>query len=165
MFQVNDIVVYGVFGICKICAVEKHRFSGESREYYVLRSVYDDKNTFYIPVQNEEVVKKLRRLCTKEEIDCVLSHINDERPAWIENESQRREAFHEIIRRGNKCEIIVLIRMLLQHRRKVVSAKKKPHSSDEDLLHTAEKMLYEEFAYVLGVKKEDVAAYIKKRIL
>ena len=55
MYNVNDAVVYSSYGVCVISAIEERDFSGESVEYYVLRPVSDNKNTFYVPTSNEDL--------------------------------------------------------------------------------------------------------------
>ena len=43
MYKINDIVMYGTFGICKITAIEKRDLTGEEREYYILRQKNSEK--------------------------------------------------------------------------------------------------------------------------
>ena len=40
MFQINDTVVYGAQGVCRIEEISKREMAGKAMEYYVLKPVY-----------------------------------------------------------------------------------------------------------------------------
>ena len=61
-YQVGDRVVYGIHGVCLIVNVEEQRFGGEVTKYYVLQPVYDDKGKVFVPVGNERLERKMRRI-------------------------------------------------------------------------------------------------------
>ena len=50
------------------------------------------------------------------------------------------------------------------HRKKLSANKKKLRNTDESLFELAENMIFEEFAYVLGIDREDVGKYIQEHI-
>ena len=39
MFQINDTVVYGAQGVCRIEEISKREMAGKAMEYYVLKPV------------------------------------------------------------------------------------------------------------------------------
>ena len=162
MFSVNDVVMYGSNGICRISSIEKRNLTGKTIEYIILSPVYNDNNTFYIPADNDKALKKIQRICTKEEVDDMIRHIRDEYAEWIENENIRSEEYGKIIKSGDRQEIIKLINTLYLHRKKLSANKKRLRNSDESLLEIAENMIFEEFAYVLGIEREDVGKYIQE---
>lgn len=164
MFSVNDVVMYGSNGICRISSIEKRNLTGKTIEYIILSPVYNDNNTFYIPADNDEALKKLQRICTKEEVDDLIRHIKDENTEWIENDNTRKEEYSRIIKSGNRREIIKLINTMYLHRKKLSANKKKLRNTDESLFEIAENMIFEEFAYVLGIDREDVGKYIQEHI-
>ena len=67
-YQVGDRVVYGIHGVCLVADVEEQRTAGEVTRYYVLQPVYDDKGKVFVPVGNERLERKMRRILSKEEI-------------------------------------------------------------------------------------------------
>ena len=161
MFGINDVVMYGSNGICKISAIEKRNFKGKEIEYFILNPIYNDNNTFYVPANNENALKSIRPVCSKEEADNLILHIRDNKIEWIENETVRKEEYKKIIKSGNREEIIKLINTLYLHRKELSENNKKFRSTDENLLNIAEGMIFEEFAYVLGIGREEVGNYIK----
>ena len=164
MYSIGDVVMYGTFGICKIASIEKRDFMGVENDYYILHHVYNEKNTFYVPVNNEQAVSRLHKVCSKADVDELIGHMNAEAPIWIDNEIKRKEEYSRIIKDGDKKEIIRLIKALYLHRKELYSEKKKLRSSDENYLALAENMLFEEFAYALDIDRSEVVDYIEKHI-
>ena len=164
MYNVGDFVMYGTFGICKIDSIEKRDLTGVEQEYYILKHTNSDKNIFYVPTDNATAVSKMRPICSKAEVDSLISHMNTEKPIWIENDVKRKEEYSRIIRDGNKQEIIRLIKTLYLRREEVAKSGKKLRSSDENYLKLAENMLFDEFAYALGIERDEVVDYIEQHI-
>ena len=164
MYYIGDTVMYGTFGICKIDSIEKRNLTGEEQEYYILKHIGSDKNTFYVPTDNEMAVSKMHPVCSKAEVDALISHMNSEKMIWIENDVKRKEEYGRIIKNGDKKEIISLIKTLYLHRKEVDKSGKKMHAADLNFLSLAENMLFEEFAYALGIDRDEVVGYIEKHI-
>lgn len=164
MYNINDAVVYASYGVCRIKAIESRDFSGEPKEYYILQPVGDSRNTFYIPTDNEALKEKMRRIYTREEVEELISVMPDEDFIWIENEPQRKEAYRQIIENGDRHELVKLIKTLYIHRQELEAMHKKLHSSDERFLRDAENMLYDEFAFALGISRDEVLPYIKEKL-
>ncbi len=165
MYKINDTVVYSPCGVCRIAEITTRDFSGEPTEYYVLRPVGgNNKNIYYIPTQNEALTAQMRRVLTREEIDELIRVMPDENFIWIEDEYQRKEEYRKIIRNGDRHELVKLIKTLYIHQQSRLEQKKKLRSTDEHFLKDAENMLYEEFAYVLNIGKDEVLPYIRQHI-
>lgn len=49
MYQVDDVVVYGLHGVCRITQIEPKIFAGEEHLYYTMKPVFDDRSTFLSP--------------------------------------------------------------------------------------------------------------------
>ena len=164
MYKAGDTVMYGTFGICNIESIEKRDLTGKEKEYYVLRHVNSDKNIFYVPIDNESALSKMRRICTKAEVDELISHMNSEQLIWIDNEIKRKEEYSRIIKDADKHEIIRLIKTLYLRRKELAESGRRLRSVDENFLDIAENMLFEEFAFVLDIDKSEVVGYIEKHI-
>ena len=163
LFIVGDVVIYSGMGICKVCAIEKRNMTGRMIEYYILRHLYDDRNTYYIPV-NDDALKKLHPVCTKQEVNSLISHMNSEKTMWIENEIKRKEEYSRIIRDADKRELIRLIKTLYLRRSELIRCGRRMRAFDENLLKLAEDLLFDEFAYDLGIERNEVVDYIEKHI-
>ena len=164
MYKINDIVMYGTFGICKITAIEKRDLMGEEREYYILRHKNSEKNVFYVPVDNETALSNIHYVCSRSEVDELISHINSEDVIWIDNDIKRKEEYSRIIKNADKHEMIRLIKTLYLRRKELSQEGRKLRSSDEKYLDLAENMLFEEFAYALDIDRSEVVEYIEKHI-
>ena len=164
MYNVGDMVMYGAFGICKVTAVEKRDFTGEEQEYYILKHINSEKNIFYVPTNNDAALSKMHPICSKAEVDELISHMNSEGLIWIDNDIRRKEEYSRIIKDADKREIIRLIKTLYLRRKELAESGKKLRSTDENYLSLAENMLFEEFAYALDIDKSEVVEYIEKHI-
>ncbi|MCM1313833.1 MAG: hypothetical protein NC205_02555 [Prevotella sp.] len=164
MYNVNDVVVYGSNGVCTVISVEERDFSGESVEYYVLRPVNNSKNTFYVPVSNTFLTGKMHHICTKKQIKNLIEVMSDECCIWIDNELRRKEEYRKIIDIGDRLQLVRLIKTLYIKSSELKGQHKKLHSADEKFFREAENILYEEFAYSLGIPRDSVVEYIKNHI-
>jgi Transcriptional regulators, similar to M. xanthus CarD len=164
MYNVGDIVMYGTFGICKVTAIEKRDFTGEEQEYYILKHTSSEKNTFYVPLSNESALSNMHYVCSKAEVDELISHMNSEGLIWIDNDNKRKEEYSRIIKDADKHEIIRLIKTLYLRRKELAEIGKKLRSTDENYLSLAENMLFEEFAFALDIDRSEVVEYIEKHI-
>ena len=102
----------------------------------------------------------MRYVLTKEEIDEKIHSVSESHEEWMEDERTRKEHFKDMVSRADTFELIQLIKMLIEHREKVTARGKKLHVADERMLQEAEKMICDEFSYVLGIPKEEVPSYI-----
>ena len=160
MFQVNDIGLYGTYGGSLQVCIVKRDSGGRMVEYYILKPFYTNNSTVFVPVNNEKLTSKMRHVLTKEEIDQMIAEIPGNPSEWITDERERKERFKDIAGRADTFEMIQLIEALLEHQREVMERGKKLHIADERMLREAEKMICDEFAYVLGISQEEVPAYI-----
>ena len=164
MYSIGDMVMYGSFGICKVTAIEKRDLTGEEQEYYILKHINSEKNIFYVPTNNDTALSKMHPICSKAEVDELISHMNSEGLIWIDNDIKRKEEYSRIIKDADKHEIIRLIKTLYLRRKELAESGKKLRSTDENYLNLAENMLFEEFAYALDIDKSEVVEYIEKHI-
>ena len=164
MYKVDDMVMYGSFGICKVTAIEKRDLTGEEQEYYILKHINSEKNIFYVPTNNDTALSKMHPICSKAEVDELISHMNSEGLIWIDNDIKRKEEYSRIIKDADRHEIIRLIKTLYLRRKELAESGKKLRSTDENYLSLAENMLFEEFAYALNIDKSEVVEYIEKHI-
>lgn len=66
--------------------------------------------------------------------------------------------------RGDRKELVKLIKTLYVHGENQKKLGKKLHACDERFFRDAEKMLYEEFAAALNIDKEGVLPFILSKI-
>ena len=108
MFQVDDVIIYGAQGVCKITGTEEKVLSGKKKTYFVLKPVSDKGSTIFVPTNNELVLRKMRRPLTKDEIHKLIDSMPNENAVWVENENERKELYKNILAKGDHLELIFL---------------------------------------------------------
>lgn len=164
MFAVNDIVNYGTTGVCQIVDLVFRQFDGESRQYFVLRPMYDEKATIFVPTWNEALLAKMRRVLSVEEVYDMIRDMPDEQEIWIDDERERQEKYKEILNSGDRRKIVQLIKALYTHQQAQLAKGRKLRASDERIMKEAERILYAEFALVLDLTPEQVLPFIMNQL-
>ena len=139
-YQVGDMILYGTQGVCRIAEIAERDFSGNSMLYYILKPVFDERSTLYVPVYGE-AADKLRRILSVPEVYKLIKAMPDEDTIWIENEAVRRKKHKEIISQGDRQELVKLIKTIYLHDKKQKAIGKKLHVADERFMKDAEKIL------------------------
>ena len=110
MFQVNDVIIYGTQGVCKITGKEEKMVNGTKKTYFVLKPVNEKSATIFAPTDNAFVLKKMRRLLTRDEIHGLIDSMPEENGLWVENENERKELYKSILSKGDHLELIKMIK-------------------------------------------------------
>ena len=164
MFQINDVVVYGAHGVCRIVGTQMQKINGANKMYFGLRPIGDGNATFYVPTWNEKALAKMRKVLDKQGVDALIDSMPNMRTVWIENESARKETYKQILSSGDQHEIISMIQAIYLHKMEREAEGKHLHISDECFMRDAEQLLYNEWQYVLNVDKAGLLTYIFERI-
>jgi CarD family transcriptional regulator len=108
----------------------------------------------------------MRKLITKEEIDSLLGAVKDASVEWINDRKKRTELFEGIIKSNDILGILRLIGCLYVKREELMGhgGNKRLAFSDQEVLERAERLIEDEFSFVLGIPKTDISEYIKSRI-
>ncbi len=160
MYKVNDTVIYGTQGVCKIVDISVKDFMGQKREYYVMEPNSNSSTTLFVPTDSEAVLAKMRKILSGEEIHALIMSLPNNEIRWIENENERRERFREIVASGEHKALIQMIKAIWLHKQAREAEGKRLHMSDERFFKEAEQLLYGEFQYVLRISKEELISYI-----
>ena len=164
MFEINDVVIYGTQGVCKIVGIEEQKIDGESKTYFVLKPMDDRGATCYVPTWNNKALAKIRKVMTKQDVDALIDSIPSRTPTWIANEKERKEVYKNILASGDHASIISMVQALYLRKKEREAEGKRLHMSDEYFMKDAEQLLYNEWQYVLNVDKPELMAYILERI-
>lgn len=164
MFEIGAQVMYGVSGVCKISDIRNETFSDVEKLYYVLNPLSDLDATIYVPVNNPKSVSKMKKVLSKEEVYELIHHMPQDEIYQEENSKERKELFNKILKSGDREELVKLIKTVYFQKKEREKIGKKMWASDESALRKAEKMLYEEFATVLGISYDEVLPFIKEEI-
>lgn len=160
---IDQYVSYRHNGIYKILEICNRDFGGKgSKQYYLLQSVYDRNAKIYVPADTEDLSSMMKSILTSSEINEIITSTNSQKYDWIEDNVEREEKFSDIVESGNKKDILKLMRTLLDRKSLMAEQKKKLYSADEKFLSLSEKIISEEFAFALGIKKDEVISYISE---
>lgn len=158
MFAVNDIVMYGNTGVCKIVDIRLEKFSKKECMYYILKPVATENSTVYCPVDTDKI--KIRRLLSKSEINELIRLMPDTETEWVESDAERKEKFGAVLKEGEPKELVKLLKTLHFNQTEKLRLGKKFHACDEKIMKEAEKILHGEFAHVLHIGIEEVVPFI-----
>lgn len=156
MHKVGDFVTYKDSGVCKIIE--------DNQDYFILDPVYSKNMTMYVPKQTQALVDQMKPVPSKKEIDKFIVESKKVDYPWTEDSKQRYEEFNQILKSGNKPEILWLIKVLTQYKKMLEENKKNFYASDKRVLTAAEKIITEEFAFVLEIEPAQVMEYVNKKL-
>ena len=164
MYQVGENVFYGTEGVCRVEEIREMKVGGAMAEYYVLRPIYREGTTVYVPVNNELLVSRMRPLLTAKQIDKMIDEVNREDEDWIEDAAERKAEFQRILLSADRRELLSMVRVLYLRRLNLQTCGKRLRANDEQMLRDAERLLDDEFAAVLNIRQREVPDYIRNRV-
>jgi CarD family transcriptional regulator len=164
MYEIGQQFLYGGHGVCKITATEVMRSGKGKATYYVLEPLEQPGTKFFVPVGNDAAVAKLRPLLTREELLALLHSDKVRNYPWIDDESQRKLRFRELITSGDRESLMGMIGALQRHKQAQLAAGRKFHQSDENFLNDAQKLLNAEFALVFDLEPRAVSGFILREL-
>ena len=66
MFQLGELVVYGIHGVCRVKEVQERMVNRVSQQYLVLEPVGKQGSQYMVPMQNEAAMSRVSGLISKE---------------------------------------------------------------------------------------------------
>ena len=164
MFAINDVICYGTQGVCTVMGTVKQKIGGAVQEYYVLKPYFEHNASVYVPLNNENLVRKMRPCLTAEEVGRVILLMAQTQGEWIEDDLDRKEQFGKITASGDVYELARMLCNIHLHAVDRKEAGKNLHLADERAQKEAEKLLFDEFAYALGMQPKDILPYLLQQI-
>jgi len=165
LHKAGDFVSYKQNGICKIKGIFKGEFAflGE-KQYYELSPIYDPKTVIFVPLDSPELLSGMQHILSKDEIDSIIKESESKESLWIDDQKERAKAFQNILMGKDRAKILWIVKNLSLYKIKLEEEKKKLYASDARILEAAQKAITEEFAFVLGIKREEVVPYIIEKL-
>jgi CarD family transcriptional regulator len=165
MFSLNDYVFYSTIGICQIADIRMVELGGLGKqECYVLKPLANPKSTIYLPASKNATLNTMRPVLTKKDVYSLIRHMPEEKSIWIDDARKRNKEYLAIIKTCDSRKLVRLIRTLQLEKNRDNKKGKGLNSTDSKIMIAAEKLLYEEFAFVLGIAPNEVVPFIQKRI-
>lgn len=164
MFKVGDTILYTTYGVCTIKDLTTMLFNGANNEYYVLVPINESKTELTIPVNNPIVTSRLHPLLSKAEIEGIIKNIPEIETYWIDNDNERKKEFSDKIKLGDRKNTISIIKSIKKHQLSLIGKNRKLHSVDEQVMRDAEKLIFEEFSYVLDKPRCELISKVDELI-
>ena len=165
MYNVNDMVVYGNTGVCRVVDIGTPKFHGVDVKqcYYTLKPVFGD-GVIYCPVENNRVF--IRPVISKEEAEKVIEAIPSIKAEAYHNRSTQllTEHYCEAINSHSCRELIELVMSIYQKKQSMLGQKRRLGQVDERFMKRAQALLYGELAVALGIEKDEVENYIASKV-
>lgn len=160
MFCVNDYVVYGSEGVCRIEEIGHPDIAGLDRQksYYTLSPVYRH-GKIYTPVDSTIL---MRKVITKNQAEELIGGINEiESDLDVPKDAKLANVFYRELVRSYECrKLISVIKYVFEKQREFALIKKNMPAVDMKFFKIAEDMLYNEFGFALGIDPKEVKGYI-----
>lgn len=158
MFKVDDYIMYGRTGVCKVIDITNERFiNGEERKYYVLSGIHNNNNNnntiIKIPLDNTKI--PMRKIISKGDVTSLINDMSNMEALWIDDEKKRSNKFKTMLKSG-KCEDLI---ELISNKRYF----KKLNKADKEIIKEAERLVSEEFAIILNISPKEVNSYISSK--
>ena len=163
MFNVDDYIMYGMTGVCKVVDITNEKFiNGEKRKYYVLNPIYNNDTTIKVPLDNDKI--PMRKVISKGDMTSLINDIPNMEILWIDDEKKRMAQFETMLKSGQCEELIKLIKNIKFSKKYARSNDKKLYKSDKDIMKEAKRLLTEEVAIILNIYPNEANSYILSQI-
>lgn len=164
-YREGEYVVYRSNGLCRIDGMRTACFDGDNeRTYYALHPVDQPDASFFVPADLSDLEQRMRRILTKQQILDIIGMADQQEIEWIEDAKQRFEIYDGILKTGDRARILQLMKLLAQRREQLESQRKKLYAGDNRLLTNAQRLLTQEFAFVLHIEQDQVIPFILEHI-
>jgi len=164
MYQIDDLVIYGSHGVCRVEAIGTLNISGldDGNTYYTLYPLYQECK-IHIPTDTSMF---MRPVITFAEAQKLISLIPSIREAADDRGDHRfwEGYYKESIKTHDCIEILRIIKTIYAKNAIAEEQGKKLGQMDEKYMKKAEDLIEGEFAVALGIPKEKVKDYIKSKL-
>ena len=162
MFSLGQVVMHPTAGVCKIESTEKKFFSRtQCQEYFVLKPVFSSNTTLFLPVDSNKV--GVRELLSTDDINRNLDSVDFSETLWVDNDNARYDNFLEVMKSKNNPKIIQMIIEIKNVEISRIANGKNLRVSDAKILKEAEKIIYEEIAYVLNLELDKAKTLVLEK--
>ena len=165
MFSVDDYIVYGSEGVCRVESIGRLSISGldPAKDYYTLMPV-NRSARIYTPVDSPIT---MRRVMTKESANNLLDSIKDINSSLdVPKDAKQAMLYYKALIRTYECENLVrIIKYVSEKQRRYIPIKKNVPAVDFKFLKAAQDMLYGELSFALQLPVKDVKANVESLCL
>ena len=164
MYQIGQLLVYGVHGVCRVLDEEQRTVDRKKVTYLVLEPVGQEGAKFLVPTHNAAAMAKLRPMLKREELEALLESPRIRGGVWIQDENRRKQLYRELIGSGDREQLLTMIQLILRHKEEQLAAGRKCHLCDDNFLRDAEKLIIGEISAVMEMDADRARAYLREKL-
>lgn len=164
LYQINDYVMCGENGVCKVIEIGTPPIGGidKEKDYYFLEPIKGKTNIIYSPVGMEK--KTLRYVIEKKDAKKLLEEIENLEVVLEKKDNTRKEQYKQALSKYDCHEWMGLIKSVYYKKKELTKRGKKLHSIDMIYLTKLESLLYGELAFSMNMSKEEVMRMISEKL-
>ncbi|WP_172135131.1 CarD family transcriptional regulator [Adlercreutzia sp. ZJ473] len=171
MFAVGDTVVYR-HHVCIIARVREAYFEG--RDYFELHTLFEKSLKLYVaigdavppvmraPMEEDAAYELIDSILDAGTIDESILHAHGTTLSLVER--QVKEEYERRLKSNDARDLIPVIKSAYERTREREDAGKRTTAVDKKFHDLAESLLYDELAVALKMDREEVDAFVKKRL-
>ncbi|MCI2046282.1 MAG: CarD family transcriptional regulator [Faecalibacterium sp.] len=166
MYSVNDLIIYGSSGVCRVEAIgvpEDIPSAAPERSYYTLRPLFDN-GTIRVPTDAKVF---MRPVMTRSEADAIIAGI-PEMPAdnsCISNSPQLLSEHYKSYFTSHRCEdLLTLIKSVYAKNARAGTHGKSIGRTDQHYFQRAKDLVEQELSIALEMPLEEVGPYIAQKV-
>ena len=162
-YGIGDHVVYSSGEVCRIEGLERKSIGGGEMDYFRLVPIGSRGASYY--VLREKLEERVHPVMTREQILSVIDRIPATEDVWDTDKTRRKSLYSQILKSGGRSRILGMIRGIYSEQQRRSAAGKSLAVDDERAFAAACSIVDGEFAFVLGIKEEEVGGFIHSRLV
>ncbi|WP_373895434.1 CarD family transcriptional regulator [Virgibacillus natechei] len=162
MFNVGDLVIYSVHGLCEIDDIREKSYGKVTRNYYVMHPLENPKLTISNPVDSDQVVMKA--VMEKDEATELMNSFQSPGIRWIEDARERTKQYNKVVNTGDRKEISKVVNTLMKTSLEAIRNQQKMNTQDRDLLTNTQNIMFMELAMSLDTSFDDINQKVNSMI-
>ena len=165
MYSVGELIVHSGAGVCRVEEITTLDLPGvdKGRLYYILAPLYQD-GTVCVPVESKKVF--MRPVISRKEAEDLIDQIPSiqAKAYYNQNMTQLERHYREAFENHDCSDLVQLTMSIYAKRQERFEKNLKFGAIDKRFMERAEDLLYGELAVALGIDRDNVRAYIARRV-
>ena len=165
MLKIGSLIVYGTEGVCRVVDKQLLSFSSldDKKEYYILVPLENSSSKLYLPIDNEKLMARVKKLLSYDEILELIASNNE--IEWIEDSKLRNKYYKEILASCDRNRILALAKQLYLIKSGKIEVTKSFTVWMDDILKKSAQILYMEFSQVVSMTQDEILPFISGEIV
>ena len=164
MCHLDDYVIYGIHGACRVLGREKQLVNKKRTEFLVLEPLMQSGSKYYVPAENPTAMAKLQAVLSQDELVKLLESDAVREDCWISDEGHRKQIYRELITSADRLRLMQMVASLYRYRGAQEAAGRKFHLCDDNFLRDAEKLLSSEISLVMNLPPDEARDFLRRHL-